>query len=267
MKLNLPALKGRDLFAYLVKNKEDLIEAKKSTAKFADATLFLPAPIDKVDADVVKASGYLYENGEESLKRTIVANTYNWLDSHDDVHLEGVFSDSISKKAASGRIQPHLYDHNFSMLSKVGRPISYSERTISWRALGIGKTGTTQALILESEVLRSYNERIFNEYKDDQVDQHSVAMRYIKLALAVNDEDNYPNEYKVWKDVINKLGNRAEAEKRGYFWAVSEAALIETSAVLAGSNELTPTLGKSESIKSEEPKRVRLDSAKVLSYW
>jgi hypothetical protein len=92
-------------------------------------------------------------------------------------------------------------------------------------------------------------------------------MRYINLALAVNDGESYPNEFKVWQDVIGKVGNRKAAEEQGYFWAVKEAALIETSAVLAGSNELTPTMGsKSEPLEDIPPVKPRkaLDMNKVL---
>lgn len=264
--IKLPNLQGKALIDWVVAHKQDLIDAKKAAIKQADIVTFQPAELDKVEAMKGK---YLYEDDEEKgvLKRTIIANTYLWLDSHYDVHLEGTFANSIAQRVK--RPAPHLHDHNFSMLAKVGRPLSYSEREISWRELGHGKTGKTQALFLESEVLRSYNERIYNEYKDGQIDQHSVSMRYTKISLAVNDEENYPNEYKVWKDVIQRIGNKAEAEKLGFFWAVAEAALLETSAVLLGSNELTPTLGnKSEpsiDIQHVEPPTKALNISKVLS--
>lgn len=263
--IQLPKLKGKDLFAWLVANKSMLIDAKKSATKFSDVVELQPTWA-RDEVPVTKGK-YLFEDNTEKgvLKRTIVANTYLWMDSHDDVHLENTFTNSIAQKVS--RPAPHLLDHQFSMLAKVGRAINYTEREISWRELGLGKTGKTVALMLETEILKSYNERIYNEYLDGQVDQHSVSMRYIKLALAVNDAEAYPNEHKVWVDVIGKLGNRAKAEAQGYFWAVSEAALNETSAVLAGSNELTPTMGNKsepdEAIPHVKPRKA-LDMSKVL---
>jgi hypothetical protein len=115
----------------------------------------------------------------------------------------------------------------------------------------------TTALFLESEVKRGMNEKVFDAYLNGEIDQHSVAMRYINVSLAVNDEEEYPNEYKVWQEVIGKVGNRAEAEKKGYFWAIREAALLETSAVLEGSNVLTPTLGKAEPSDDTQQKNVQ----------
>ena len=32
-----------------------------------------------------------------SIKRMIIGNTYNWMDSHDDVHMKGIFTKSIQE--------------------------------------------------------------------------------------------------------------------------------------------------------------------------
>lgn len=239
----------RDLFKYLVDNKNEIIDLKKAAVKCGDVVNTLPLPM----MDDVTKGRYLYENNEEkgTLKRTIIANTYNWLDSHGDVHIPGIFSESIMHRGAKA---PHLHDHKFELEARVGKPIQFYEKEISWRELGQGKTGKTIALFMESEIKRSLNERVYEEYKDDEIDQHSVAMRYIKISMAVNDEENYPKEYEEWQKHIKNLGNRAEAEKQGYFFAIYEASLIEVSAVLLGSNELTPTLGS----KSQPPESIGL---------
>ncbi len=265
--MNIPkGLKGKELFKWLVANKAMLIDGKKAAIKFSDPLSVQPTWA-RDEVPVTKGK-YLFEDNTDKgiLKRTIIANTYLWLDTHSDVHLENTFTNSIAQKA--NRPAPHLLDHQFSITAKIGKALNYSERQISWRELGLGKTGMTTALMLETEIMKSYNDRMYNEYLDGQVDQHSVSMRYIKMALAVNDGEDYPNEYKVWQDVIAKLGNRKTAEDQGYFWAIQEAALNETSAVLAGSNELTPTLGSDKSepledIPSVKPRKA-LDMNKVL---
>src|SRR5690554_6703690 len=124
----------------------------------------------------------------------------------------------------------------------------------------------TEALIAVSEVKRSLNEKIFDQYLQDEIDQHSVLMRYINISLAVNDKDNYPKEFEVWQEVLPKLGNRKTAEDKGYFFAVSEAALHEISAVLAGSNELTPTLGSPKGTPTE-PEITQLKAADLLKFY
>jgi len=205
--------------------------------KIADAITLLP---NKSFEPSVTKGRYLYENDEEKgiLKRTIVANTYNWLDSHGDVHLNGIFAKSIQER---GTRIPHLHDHKFQLAAKVGRPLSFAEVDMKWRALGHPKNGDTVVLLMESQIEARLNKKVYEEYKDDAVDQHSVGMIYTKIELAAND-DNYKSEYETWEEVFPLLGNKEEAEEAGFFFAVREAKLIEVSAVLLGSNVLTPTL-------------------------
>ena len=172
------------------------------------------------------------------IKRTIIGNTYNWMDSHKDVHLDGTFSQSIKQR--ENKIW-HLHDHEYKLTAKVGKPTKVYEKAVLWSDLGVDKTGFTTSLMMDTDIMKSMNEPIFIEYKDNTINQHSVGMYYVKMDLAVNDKDEV-EEFKVWNQHIDKLGNKDEAEKNGYFWAVKEAKLIEISAVLEGSNSLTPTV-------------------------
>jgi phage head maturation protease len=226
----------------LIAKKAELIALKKAEIKTVKGGLSA-----LVQGSVSKG---IYENSDTSLKRTIIGNTYNWMDSHDDVHAKGVFTKSIKERA--NQIF-HLHDHEFKLTSKVGEPLKVYEDVVKWVDLGVQKDGTTQALFLDSEILKEYNERIFNEYKNGKINQHSVGMQYVKIDLAVNDED-YEEEYKVWQDNIDSLGNKEVAESKGYFWFVREAKLIEISAVLMGSNSLTPTINEpSKDTQKQEP--------------
>jgi hypothetical protein len=74
-----------------------------------------------------------------------------------------------------------------------------------------------------------------------KVNQHSIGLQYVKLSLAINDED-YKEEFEVWNKYNEQIINKDKAEANGFFWAVQEIKLIENSAVLFGSNEITPTL-------------------------
>jgi hypothetical protein len=227
---------SKSLYEQLVKETEFRLSTNKM--KFTDVANTVLS-VDK--SNTVDKAKYVYENDEAKgvLKRTIVANTYNWMDSHDDVHLSGIFAKSIQERA--NKI-PHLHDHKFEIGAKVGRPASFAEVPMKWRQLGWEKNGDTQALMMVSQIEKRLNEKVYDEYLNDQVDQHSVSMQYVKIELAANDE-NYVQEYKAWQEVFPLLGNKAQAEQKGYFWVVREAKLIEVSAVLLGSNELTPTMG------------------------
>tara|TARA_R100000655_G_scaffold39820_3_gene75212 strand:+ start:1126 stop:1932 length:807 start_codon:yes stop_codon:yes gene_type:complete len=219
---------------YLVKHNKEIIEFKKAVVKHTT-----PTTTDKESCSTVKALSTSKEHDTDNvIKRTVIGNTYNWLDSHGDVHLDGTFGKSISER--QNKIW-HLHDHEQKITAKVGVPSKIYEETVSWSDLGIKKAGTTTALMMDSDIRKDYNNLIFQEYKDGNIDQHSVGMYYVKIDFAVNDKD-HKAEFKTWNDNIDKIGNREKAEELGYFYAVKEAKLVEISAVLQGSNELTPTI-------------------------
>jgi len=266
----------KELFCYLVENKELVIAQKKSICKRAEAVTFAPIRIAP-EGQASKSIKPLYENNKEAgtLKRTLLVNTYWWLDSHDDVHIgrgeegdKAIFSESIKNRAH--KIFP-IDQHNYSLDGRMGKTLALYEAPISWRALGVGRTGMTEGLFADAEIQRSKNERRYQDYMNDEIDQHSVGMYYNDVQLAVNDPDDFPKESKVFEKYIGKIGNRQKAEAQGYFFAVEDARLGEYSAVIAGSNELTPTMnqssgdsGKGETSGDESRK---VDINKLLNFY
>jgi hypothetical protein len=253
-----------DLFRYLVEEKELIISQKKSIVKRAEGCLsatFLTSEPRELFTN--KAKKPVYSNDKEAgiLKRTILTNTYWWLDSHSDVHLgrgeEGdtaIFTDSI--KGRANKIPP-MDQHNWSLDGRMGKTIEMYEEKISWRSLGIGKTGMTEGLFAVAEISKEKNERRYKDYLNDEIDQHSVGMRYLDVQTAINDPEEYPKEAAIFNKYINKIGNRQAAEKQGFFFAVGKANVMEYSAVIAGSNELTPTMGSGESTKEDVSRDAR----------
>ena len=232
--------------AQLVSKKKELIELKKAEIKTVKGGLSVTT-----NKGVLKSFG-VHKDNENSVDRTIIGNTYLWMDSHNDVHAKNVFAKSIKERKDNIF---HLHDHEFKITSKVGEPKDIYEDNISWKDLGVNKSGRTQALFMDSEIMKSYNEQIYTDYKDGRINQHSVGMQYVKIDLAVND-DEFEEEHKIWLDNIDSIGNKDHAEEKGYFWFVREAKLIEISAVLLGSNELTPTLAEDkEAVKTSTSKQ------------
>ena len=229
---------------YLVEHKKEIIEFKKAVVKHTTPTT---TEIENPSVEFKALSTSKEHDTDSTIKRTVIGNTYNWLDSHGDVHLDGTFGKSISER--QNKIW-HLHDHEQKITAKVGIPSKIYEETVQWSDLGIKKAGTTTALMMDSNIRKDYNNLIFQEYKDGNIDQHSVGMYYVKIDFAVNDKD-HKAEFKTWNDNIENIGNRESAEELGYFYAVKEAKLVEISAVLQGSNELTPTI-EAKDIEPEE---------------
>lgn len=251
----------KELFNFLVSEKESIIEQKKSVEKHCEGGISL---IDQVN---LTSKAAVYENDKEKgiLKRTILTNTYWWMDSMSDVHLgrgaEGdtaIFSESIKNRAH--KVYP-IDQHNWSLDGKLGKTLQLYESPISWRNLGIGKTGMTEGLFADAQIERSKNESRYMDYLNDEIDQHSVGMQYIDIQLAVNDEEEYPKEFAVYQKYLPKIGNRQAVEAQGYFFAVGKAKLKEYSAVIAGANELTPVIQPSGGAGKSDPSG---DSRKAL---
>ena len=84
---------------------------------------------------------------------------------------------------------------------------------------------------------------MFKQYANGWVKNHSVGMRYVKIDLAINSESELDKDEKaLWDKYYPIVANKEVADERGYFWIVSEAKVIEGSAVVMGSNSATPTL-------------------------
>jgi len=230
----------KELIKDLVENKAAHIAMKKSKIKLTKGGLSMVINTKQTSNKEISN----IDNG--ILRKTIVGNTYMYMDSQDDVLGKGVFSKSLNE---SGKNAFHLSDHDFKLTARIGDPDKIYEQEIAWKLLGVDKSGTTEALLMDSDIKKEYNERIYNDYKSGIIQQHSVGLQYHQLELAINDQ-GYKEEFKVWDSVINDIGNKELAEEKGYFWYVKEARLVEISAVLLGANPITPTLDNPQEEKS-----------------
>jgi len=244
MKIDIPNFKTKkELFGFLIENKEILLTQKKSAVKYADGLSIdhLPREVQK---NITKSEETQSVESDMVKTRTII-NTTNILDSHGDVHIKGIWNKSLKENKRILHVQEHK-SNEFDKIIASGEDLKASVKTYSWKELGYDIEGETQALVFDSNVRKERNPFMFEQYSKGYVNNHSVGMRYVKLELAVNDED-YEKEKGFWDKNINLIVNKEEAEKNGYFWVVQEAKVIEGSAVPLGSNPITPTLN----IKSE----------------
>jgi len=233
-----PTLKGKELFSFLIENKSQLITQKKSMIKEADAVSFTPSFYNvKGDTATKTAIGEIPADAT-SVRVKVVANTSMYCDSQRDVLLLDSARKSI--KDRKGMI-PHLHDHVHKIEAEVGDVKSIYYQDLPLTDLGINKNGTAQVLVFETDIKKSYNERVFEKYRAGKIKQHSIGLQYSKIELAINDSE-YEKEQDFWNKHINDIINKDEVEEMGYFWVISEYKLLENSCVLFGSNKLTPTL-------------------------
>lgn len=249
--VTVPAdLTQKELIKFLVENKQLLISEKKSEIKRADAIAFgidLSAKffIDK-DGKLNKATSD--QQAQVGLPETVIVviNTTNWLDSHGDVHIPGIWKKSLN----DNKVQLHLQEHEMAFEAVISDESKGYTEKLTWKELGLDIAGVTEALIFATP-FKGRNPYMEEQYRKGFVKNHSVGMRYVVIKLCVNEPEDeyYKEEYANWVQYTPMVANIADAESLGFFWAVLEAKIIEGSAVVKGSNIITPTMG----FKSTQP--------------
>jgi len=220
------------------------IERIRAAVKEAPTQIALKKAKQNKNGDAVNARLLIYKDSANKgdlpkdevdvIYRTINANTYLFKDSHDDVHLPGIFTKTIQETAKIYL----LHDHLFETTAQIGVIIKSYEKEITWKDAGLDMEGTTTALLHDVKIEKIKNPAIFEMYKNEEIKQHSVGMQYVTIKLAADDPED-KEAYDLFTSVLPRLGNKEQAQEQGYFYVVSEAKLRETSAVLMGSNELT----------------------------
>jgi len=227
-----------DLFKALKENKHSLISLKKSIEKRADSINY----VNSINSDLTANKE---ENGTQTevkkLQVKVIINTTNFIDSHNDLHINGIWNKSVSDNANKGFL--HLQEHDRDFDKVISDNAKGYVESITWKSIGFPYNGKTEALIFDSIIEKKRNEFMFKQYSNGWVKNHSVGMRYVKIDLAINSESEWDKDEKeLWDKYYPVVANKEVADERGYFWVVSEAKIIEGSAVVMGSNSATPTI-------------------------
>lgn len=226
----------KEMFRALKERKEEIIGLKKAATKFTDPVSyrFKATNAEKAENESnVKVGDTIYA----------IINTTNYLDSHGDVHIPGIWD--VSVKDQRNKLY-YIINHDL----EIGKVIAYPRdveamvKTMEWSELGLPYTGVTQALIFAAKLTDKSNRDFLAAAMDKEDLQNSVRMRYIKFTICIDDNDSEfaverANFYKYLPDIANK----EDVMEAGYFWAIEQAAIEkEGSAVLFGSNDATPIL-------------------------
>jgi len=237
--------------AEIVKNKKSIIKTKKQTPIYSECQINKAATLQTKGIGT-KAAGE--SDDPNRLKVTIVGNTALWCDSHMDVLAVGSYSKSVNEQGAN---IPHLRDHIHTLEGKIGKTQKVYTEMIGVEDLGItSDVKQTEVLLMDSEVVKEWAPKIFQLYKDEEVKQHSIGLQYVRVILCANNPE-YKDEFANWEEHYSKVINKEKIDERGYFWFVTEIKIFEISAVLFGSNEMTPTVSteKNEDLTAPSGKK------------
>lgn len=241
----------KEMFEFLFKNKKQLIAQKRAVMKRADCVSVPPQITWFKDSMATKEEmNAIDPTLQDSLRVVVIINTTNFLDCHGDVHIPGLWTKSLTENKMLMHLQEH--EMEFESIISDGKNLKAYTRTYTWEELGYKYPGVTEGLTFDSNIEKKRNEFMLNQYLNGWVRNHSVGMYYVKMDMAINDED-YPNEFAAWQKYYPQIANFEKADEQGYFWYVLEAKCIEGSAVPLGSNGATPTLTTEEMSIDEPP--------------
>lgn len=237
--LNKEFKNKKEMFAELKANKDILITKKKSEIKCK--RLDLPAVIETKSGAVKSLI-----KSENNKINAIISNT-NYMDSHDDVHLNGSMSKTASEQY--GKVY-YVADHELRVDSIIATPknVDMQVKVMDWSELGVNADGQTEVLMFGVDKDNIMHEKALKLIESKEPIQNSIRMQYVKIDLAINDNES-EQEFKTWNEVYPKLANKERADEQGYFWAVRELKIInEGSMVLFGSNDATPIKDNTEAV-------------------
>jgi hypothetical protein len=234
-----------ELMSCLKEHKDEIIKLKKAEIHKTDSLI---VPFGTVKSDAEKGmrmkDGYVYA----------VINTTKIMDSHNDVHIDGIWRKSIDEQ--QGKIY-YVADHDLKVTSVIAFPqnVAVMTKSFSFKELGFELEGTTQALVFEVDKSKIRLPQALDIIDEKIPIEHSVRMQYVSLCLCANySGDDWEQERENWDKYYSSVANKERADEIGYFWAVTEAKIYkEGSMVLAGSNSVTPLLQKNiEAVQAKE---------------
>lgn len=261
MRVKIPDIRDRkDLFTYLKDNKAEIIQKKRMSGITSDPVGYS----DKLLTEVFATKDNEDKNSEDSILVKVVANAAFFADSYGDVVMSGAPNKSINERKS---MIPHLHDHIHTTEAEVGIVKDIYVKKLSSRTVGYDSNMMTEAVIFETDVMRSYNQKIFDRYKGGRSNQHSIGLQYVKLLMAINSDDlDLKEEKDAWDKYYSKVINKEVVDEDGYFFPVLEYKLIENSVVLFGANPYTPTLSSKEPDLSTRSEPSLIDTRKSELY-
>jgi hypothetical protein len=169
-----------------------------------------------------------------------IINTIGFLDSHNDLHIEGIWNKSVREQ--QGRVH-YVVGHELEVTKIITwkTDVKMLVKDIEWSLVGKPYGGSTQALIFEIP-----KDKIELEAARKAIDkgwdiENSVRMRYMDVKLCYNsaapEDAQYKRNYDKYYPMI---ANKDDFENINYFYAILQAQIVdEGSMVVKGSNSAT----------------------------
>jgi hypothetical protein len=232
--------------AYLRTNIKTIVQQKKSMPIKSDVMEWGCLPVN--EKQTIKEDGSAL--GPDEIEVNAIANLSGWCDSYMDVMIK----DNWNKTIADKSIVYHLKNHEYSTDDIVGKNPELYTKMFDLSYFGLKSDVTkAQALMMRSVVPKEYDSKTYYLYRDGQIKQHSIGLRYIQIVLCLDSELEEDKQYKKnWDKYYPIIINKELVDLYGYCFAVIESQILENSAVLFGANKNTGVFSTSSKQADDE---------------
>lgn len=179
----------------------------------------------------------------------IAVNTTRVLDSHDDLHVTGIWNKTlIDQQGKNYLVDTHELTIGSTIVAK--EDIEMFVAKVTFASLGIPYEGSTQVLVYKFRKDSVIDSKAANWLSSGKALQASVRMQYVVIEFAL--DSNAPEDAeskKRYDEYYPLIANKGDFDYIPYFFIIKEAKNVrESSLVPFGSNAITGNL-----IKSIEP--------------
>ena len=243
----------QDLFKALRENHKEIISLKKAK---------IQKSIEKKASVKSRLISKALTNKQEFQDENIcyiVVNTTKVLDSHLDLHIDGLWD----KTARERNRKNYLVDsHKMTVQTTIARKehVEIMVEEIPFEMVGKDYGGNTEALIYKVPKNRIIDPKAKEWLESGDAIEASVRMQYVQIEFAMNSELPEDELFKERFDrYIGQIANKDEFEEEfgeiTYFWIVKEAKNVnESSLVLMGSNPATGNINQYDDNRNEPRK-------------
>lgn len=233
-----------ELFAKMRKSYQDLIAFKRADIqKSCDKGLSVTCRVLK-ESDSIKAlkidPSYYY----------IAVNTTWILDSHEDLHVDGIWNKSVNEQQGQNYL---VCDHELTIDDTVVRKEHVEMLIVDMPFALLGKSypGNTQVLVYKVPKDKVVHDKAKAWLESGDDIEASVRMQYVTILFAMDSNDPEDATLKKnYDNYIGKIANKDDFEYIPYFFIIIEAKNVrESSLVIAGSNPATGNIKDKEPVK------------------
>lgn len=258
--LNTDYSTKEELFKALKENKDKIIGIKKKTIYTGYDALRPESSKQIVSNSQIKLKAIDKAASKDLFKDTdyyyFAVNTTNILDSHNDLHVKGIWNRSA--KMQSGK--NYLVDtHSLTIKDVIAYPedVEIFVADIPFKSIGKEYEGDTEALIYKVKKDAVIGAEVKDAIESGKTMQASVKMQYVQMEIAMkSDAEEDKEELKTYNEYKDQIANLSDfKEEPLYFFVQKEAKNIhESSLVPFGSNSATGKINVDSSSGTQQEK-------------